>query len=83
MRSKATGRGVLFLKPDLLLNIDGQNLVVDTKWKQLGDGKRGRPTGADLYQLFAYTKRYQSPRSVLLYPHHADFIDDSLSVLGG
>ena len=62
-------RGVLLLKPDILIKtktLNGdQQFVLDTKWKQFS-GKVGRD---DLYQIYAYTKRYECRRSVLLYPH--------------
>ncbi len=66
------GLGVLRLEPDLLVfGPGGRRLVMDTKWKLLAPGRRGRGGVAetDLYQLFAYTRRYGCPRSVLLYPH--------------
>ncbi len=60
--------GVLLLKPDILIKSKasngGQQFVLDTKWKQFS-GKVGRN---DLYQIYAYTKRYECQRSVLLYP---------------
>ena len=64
------GHGALPLKPDLLIEAPGGALLVmDTKWKRLtGSGRRGGVAGADLYQLFAYTRRYGCRRSVLLYP---------------
>ena len=66
-------RGALPLRPDLLFEApDGRRLVIDTKWKRLSEGKtRGGVTGPDLYQLFAYTRRYGSTTSILLYPHAA------------
>ncbi len=64
------GRGVLPLRPDLLIRAsDGRRFVLDTKWKQLsGEGARGGVGTDDLYQLYAYTRRYECRRSVLLYP---------------
>ena len=64
------GRGVLPLRPDLLIKAsDGRRFVLDTKWKQLsGEGARGGVGTDDLYQLYAYTRRYECRRSVLLYP---------------
>ncbi len=60
--------GVLLLKPDILIKSKASNgdqqFVLDTKWKQFS-GKVGRN---DLYQIYAYTKRYECQRSVLLYP---------------
>jgi len=68
------GRGILPLKPDLLIEAPGgHRLVLDTKWKRLSNqGYRGGVSTADLYQLYAYTRRYGCVRSVLLYPHVAD-----------
>lgn len=65
------GQGVLPLRPDLLIKAsDGRRFVLDTKWKQLsGEGVRGGVGTDDLYQLYAYTRRYECRRSVLLYPH--------------
>ena len=66
------GRGVLALRPDLLLHGPAdQRLVIDTKWKSLAGGAetlRGGVSAADLYQLHAYTTRYGCNRAVLLYP---------------
>lgn len=65
------GVGTLRLEPDLLLEWEGRRLVVDSKWKLLATDRRGRGgvADSDLYQLFAYTRRYGCARSVLLYPH--------------
>ena len=58
------GRGVLPLQPDILITSNDRQLVLDTKWKQFS----GTVGSDDLYQLYAYTKRYECQRSVLLYP---------------
>jgi 5-methylcytosine-specific restriction enzyme subunit McrC len=65
------GVGTLRLEPDLLLEGPDGRLVMDTKWKLLAAGKRrrGGVAESDLYQLYAYTRRYGCARSVLLYPH--------------
>ncbi len=69
---QSEGRGVLALKPDLLLHgPTGERLIIDTKWKRAGAGSttvRVGVTAADLYQLYAYTARYGCERAVLLYP---------------
>ena len=69
MKSTSGGQGVLPLRPDLLIEAGSQRFVLDTKWKQLsGEGARGGVGTDDLYQLYAYTRRYECRRSVLLYP---------------
>src|SRR5690625_7970462 len=53
--------GILNLKPDILVEGPGGRLVIDTKWKRLGSLTQRRQAGlgaADLYQLYAYTRRY-------------------------
>ena len=67
---KSGDKNVLTLKPDILIEAAGRRFVLDTKWKQLSDeGTRGGVGIDDLYQLYAYTRRYKCRRSVLLYPH--------------
>lgn len=73
LRDEATQRACFRLQPDLLVDgaDDRPQLILDTKWKLLGDGlpevARDVPSD-DLYQLYAYAQRYQSPDNVLLYP---------------
>jgi len=62
---------ILNLKPDILVEGPGGRLVIDTKWKRLGSLTQRRQAGlgaADLYQLYAYTRRYGVGRSVVLFP---------------
>ena len=40
-------------------------MIVDTKWKLIRDG---RPSDADLKQMFVYNLFWQTDRSILLYP---------------
>ena len=79
------GAGVLRLKPDLLFEAAGSgiSLVMDTKWKLLAPTERGRGGvgEADLYQLYAYTRRYGSSWSVLLYPHTPGLVPRDFAVL--
>ena len=88
---RSDGVGTVRLQPDLLLEGGGSRLVMDTKWKLLASGNRGRGGVAesDLYQLYAYTRRYGCARSVLLYPHMPgveprdfDVLDDKGAVSG-
>ena len=63
---------VLRMAPDLLFvhEIAGakKTLIIDTKWKRLSEEDGGRPSRADLYQLYAYLHRYDCQRAYLLYP---------------
>lgn len=66
------------LKPDLLLNLAGQVIVLDTKWKLLDAADRSNKYGlsqADFYQLYAYGHKYLGGTGelVLIYPAWAKF----------
>ena len=81
---ESDGAGVLRLEPDVLVEGPGnRRLVMDTKWKLLSPGRRGRGgvAEADLYQLYAYTRRYGCERSVLLYPHTTGLVPRDFDVL--
>lgn len=59
------------LKPDIVLRnrISGQVLVMDTKWKLLSDSRPNAGISqADMYQMFAYQKKYAARHVTLLYP---------------
>lgn len=65
------------LKPDVI--IDGPKkraaIILDTKWKRLLSNEEDRKNGvlqADIYQLYAYSQRYQCENNILLFPLVAD-----------
>lgn len=60
--------GVLCMKPDLLFVRGKKCFIIDTKWKHIAPGSKARPEDDDLYQLYAYLRRYECSRVVLLYP---------------
>jgi 5-methylcytosine-specific restriction enzyme subunit McrC len=66
-----SGRQRFWLRPDLLFeDAAGRTvLVLDTKYKRpdLADPQAG-VAEADAYQMYAYARRYDCPRVVLLYP---------------
>ncbi|MBO0949386.1 McrC family protein [Fibrella forsythiae] len=64
------------LRPDLLLRHNGRTVVLDTKWKTLDPNDHTGHYGidqADLYQLYAYGKKYDAAELVLIYPAHDQF----------
>lgn len=66
-------KGKFLLKPDVIIEgVDGKPaIILDTKWKRLlsdeEDSKNGVSQG-DIYQLYAYSQRYDCPNNILLYP---------------
>lgn len=58
------------LRPDLVLEFGGKTFVMDTKWKLLSDNARNSGISqSDMYQMYAYSKKYDAEGIVLLYPH--------------
>jgi len=58
------------LRPDLVLESGGHTVVLDTKWKLLSDNARNSGISqSDMYQMYAYSKKYDADKIVLLYPY--------------
>lgn len=53
------------VKPDILLNKAGKNIIIDTKWKIAEDAN---PGDEDLKQLFIYNLLWDAEHSFLIYP---------------
>ena len=72
------GESVFTTKPDIALRSPSGNVrfIIDAKWKHIG-GEGTDPTrniaSSDLYQLYAYGKRYMCDAVALVYPRSATF----------
>ena len=71
------GKGVFYMKPDIsLMSGRETEFILDTKWKRInGEGsdlKHGI-SQADMYQLFAYGKKYGCKQVALIYPKTKQF----------
>ncbi len=53
------------IRPDILLHLDNQTIVLDTKWKVL---RRVSPSMQDVQQAFVYAQYFGARKTVLLYP---------------
>lgn len=63
------------LKPDIVITRDdGTKIILDTKWKRLYNSERENYgiSQADMYQMYAYAKKYNTPDIWLLYPVNED-----------
>lgn len=60
------------LRPDIVIRrqSDGAVFVMDTKWKLLTDTPQSNYgiSQSDMYQMYAYQKKYQSENVTLIYP---------------
>ena len=81
--TQAAGRSLLYqvgigdkfrLRPDICV-YDGKELkiIIDTKWKKLDQSKpHNKVSQSDMYQMYAYGKEFQCPKTILLYPRFGD-----------
>lgn len=71
------------LRPDIVITrkSDGKIFIMDTKWKLLNNNPASNYgiSQADMYQMYAYQKKYGSQNVTLLYPM-TDDIDASVSI---
>lgn len=73
------------LRPDIVLEKEDRIIVMDTKWKKLINNERKNYgiSQADMYQMYAYSKKYETSEIWLLYPinddmhEHEDIFFDS------
>ena len=66
------------LRPDIVITReDGSKVILDTKWKSLVDKPRMNYgiSQADMYQMYAYSKKYETSEIWLLYPVNEEMRD--------
>lgn len=58
------------LRPDIVLRRGNRTIIMDTKWKNLNSDKRKNYgiSREDMYQMYAYSKKYKTSEIWLLYP---------------
>ncbi|WP_031552657.1 McrC family protein [Oribacterium sp. FC2011] len=63
------------LRPDIVLYRGNRCVVLDTKWKALVDNPSANYgiSQGDMYQMYAYSKKYSTSEIYLLYPMNKDF----------
>lgn len=67
------------LRPDLVVeDSNGRTIVMDTKWKHLTDRAKGNYgiSQEDMYQMYAYAKKYKTQEVWLLYPMQEGMKED-------
>ena len=58
------------LRPDIVVKKGDRTIIMDTKWKSLinNEHKNYGISQGDMYQMYAYSKKYNTPEIWLLYP---------------
>lgn len=73
------GNDVFAMKPDIsLMSVGEVKFILDAKWKRIKEDDSDRKHGisqADMYQLFAYGKKYGCKLVALVYPKTEQFQD--------
>ena len=68
------------LRPDIVFRneLTQRTIIIDTKWKLLKNEPRKNYgiSQADMYQMYAYAKKYNTDEIVLIYPKTEDFSRD-------
>ena len=80
-----TPRKQFALRPDIVIERPGQPpIILDTKWKRLTNEPRKNYgiSQADMYQMYAYSKKYHIPDIWLLYPQTEELKEPSDIVFG-
>lgn len=70
------------LQPDIVLQIGDSIVIMDTKWKLLSHIYPNYGISqADMYQMYAYSKKYNARKIYLLYPwHEGIFLQEQLGL---
>ena len=68
------------LRPDIVLTKDDHTIILDTKWKNLinNEKKNYGISQSDMYQMYAYSKKYKTSEIWLLYPINDEMRDSKL-----
>ena len=62
--SKSFWNGITII-PDIVINCDDENYIIDTKWKNI---KNNKPSVQDLRQMYVYNDYWHAKKALLLYP---------------
>ena len=68
---KEDNRNIFSLRPDIVIrDKNGNTIIMDTKWKRLYDSPQENYgiSQTDMYQMYAYSKKYNANEVWVLYP---------------
>lgn len=64
------------LRPDIVIRVRERTIILDAKWKALENNQKKNYgiSQADMYQMYAYSKKYNTSEIWLLYPLNEEMI---------
>ena len=80
-KNEKNSRPIFSLRPDIVLRKENKIVILDTKWKRLIPESRKNYgiSSVDMYQMYAYTKKYEEngiiPEIYVIYPKTKDMIE--------
>ena len=80
-KNEKNSRPIFSLRPDIVLRKENKIIILDTKWKRLIPESRKNYgiSSVDMYQMYAYTKKYEEngiiPEIYVIYPKTKDMIE--------
>lgn len=80
-KNNGNSRPIFNLKPDIVLRKENKIVILDTKWKRLIPESRKNYgiSSVDMYQMYAYAKKYEEnaivPEIYVIYPKTKDMIE--------
>ena len=82
LKNKDSSKEYFWLIPDIVIRekeTQKVSFILDTKWKVLDDNQNYNGVSqSDIYQMFAYSNRYQATKVVLVYPYHKELSKDRI-----
>ena len=80
-KNEKNSRPIFSLRPDIVLRKENKIVILDTKWKRLIPESRKNfgISSVDMYQMYAYAKKYEEngivPEIYVIYPKTKDMIE--------
>ena len=70
-------RNQFALRPDIVIRKGTRKIILDTKWKKIISNERKKYgiSQSDMYQMYAYSKKYNTPEIWILYPVNDEMRD--------
>ncbi|PHR46550.1 MAG: restriction endonuclease [Fluviicola sp.] len=76
---KRTNGKTRSIRPDIKIEMEGKNFILDTKWKNV----KKKPSIEDIRQMYAYHHYFEAEKVALVYPGDSSLINGTFSKIKG